>query len=405
MNLPEAMKVSTRALYKNKMRSVLTGLGVIIGIAAVVALVSIGQGVSRKIESQISALGSNLLMILPGSTSMGGVHGGFGSVNTLMPSDAAAIANQIPDALYVSPGVRWVGQTVYQNQNWATSIMGVGSSFPMIRDWPITEGNFFDKEDVDAAANVCAIGQVVKEQLFGGIDPIGKIIKIKNLPFRVVAVMAAKGTAGFGQDQDDMILAPYTTIQKKLLGIDYLSFIFVKAISSSSVNAAQQEIESLLRQRHNIKTGSDNDFTIRNVTDMLAAVMNITGLLTIFLGSIASISLIVGGIGIMNIMLVSVTERTREIGIRMAVGAKRRDILLQFLLEAVTLSTIGGIIGIILGSILSITAGSFIKIPISINVFPVLIAFFFSFAVGVFFGLYPATKASKLNPIEALRYE
>ena len=405
MNLPEAMKVSTRALYKNKMRSVLTGLGVIIGIAAVVALVSIGQGVSRKIESQISALGSNLLMILPGSTSMGGVHGGFGSVNTLMPSDAAAIANQIPDALYVSPGVRWVGQTVYQNQNWATSIMGVGSSFPMIRDWPITEGNFFDKEDVDAAANVCAIGQVVKEQLFGGIDPIGKIIKIKNLPFRVVAVMAAKGTAGFGQDQDDMILAPYTTIQKKMLGIDYLSFIFVKAISSSSVNAAQQEIESLLRQRHNIKTGSDNDFTIRNVTDMLAAVMNITGLLTIFLGSIASISLIVGGIGIMNIMLVSVTERTREIGIRMAVGAKRRDILLQFLLEAVTLSTIGGIIGIILGSILSITAGSFIKIPISINVFPVLIAFFFSFAVGVFFGLYPATKASKLNPIEALRYE
>ncbi len=405
MNLPEAFKVSTRALYKNKMRSVLTGLGVIIGIAAVVALVSIGQGVSKKIESQISALGSNLLMILPGSTSMGGVHGGFGSVNTLMPSDATAIATQVPDALYVSPGVRWVGQTVYQNQNWATSIMGVGSSFPMIRDWPIAEGNFFDKEDVDASANVCAIGQVVKEQLFGGMDPIGKIIKIKNLPFRVVAVMAAKGTAGFGQDQDDMILAPYTTIQKKMLGIDYLSFIFVKAISSSSVNAAQQEIESLLRQRHNLKPGSDNDFTIRNVTDMLAAVMNITGLLTIFLGSIASISLIVGGIGIMNIMLVSVTERTREIGIRMAVGAKRKDILLQFLLEAVTLSTIGGIIGIILGSILSFTVGSFIKIPVSVNIFPVVIAFFFSFAVGVFFGLYPATKASKLNPIEALRYE
>jgi putative ABC transport system permease protein len=405
MNLPEAMKVSTRALYKNKMRSVLTGLGVIIGIAAVVALVSIGQGVSKKIESQISALGSNLLMILPGSTSMGGVHGGFGSVNTLMPSDAAAIANQAPDALYVSPGVRWIGQTVYQNQNWATSIMGVGSSFPMIRDWPIAEGNFFDKEDVDAAANVCAIGEVVKEQLFGGLNPVGQIIKIKNIPFRVVAVMAPKGTAGFGQDQDDMILAPYTTIQKKMLGIDYLSYIFVKALSSSSVNAAQQEIESLLRQRHNIKTGSDNDFTIRNVTDMLSAVMNITSLLTIFLGSIASISLIVGGIGIMNIMLVSVTERTREIGIRMAVGAKRRDILLQFLLEAVTLSTIGGIIGIILGSILSFTAGSFIKIPVSVNIFPVVIAFLFSFAVGVFFGLYPATKASKLNPIEALRYE
>ena len=405
MNLPEAFKVSTRALYKNKMRSVLTGLGVIIGIAAVVALVSIGQGVSKKIENQISSLGSNLLMILPGSTSMGGVHGGFGSVITLMPSDAAAIATQVPDALYVSPGVRWIGQTVYQNQNWSTTIMGVGSTFPMIRDWPITEGNFFDKEDVDAAANVCAIGQVVKEQLFGGIDPIGKIIKISNIPFRVVAVMAAKGTAGFGQDQDDMILAPYTTVQKKMLGIDYLNFIFVKAISSSAVNAAQQEIESLLRQRHNIKAKADDDFTIRNVTDMLAAVMNITSILTIFLGSIASISLIVGGIGIMNIMLVSVTERTREIGIRMAVGAKRRDILLQFLLEAVTLSTIGGIIGIILGSVLSITAGSFIKIPITINISPIVIAFFFSFAVGVFFGLYPATKASKLNPIEALRYE
>ncbi len=405
MNLPEAFKVSSRALYKNKMRSVLTGLGVIIGIAAVVALVSIGQGVSKKIENQISALGSNLLMILPGSTSMGGVHGGFGSVITLMPSDAAAIATQVPDALYVSPGVRWIGQTVYQNQNWSTTIMGVGSSFPMIRDWPIAEGNFFDKEDVDAAANVCAIGQVVKEQLFGGIDPIGKIIKISNIPFRVVAVMTAKGTAGFGQDQDDMILAPYTTVQKKMLGIDYLNFIFVKAISSSAVNAAQQEIESLLRQRHNIKAKADDDFTIRNVTDMLAAIMNITSILTIFLGSIASISLIVGGIGIMNIMLVSVTERTREIGIRMAVGAKRRDILLQFLLEAVTLSTIGGIIGIILGSVLSITAGSFIKIPITINIFPIVIAFFFSFAVGVFFGLYPATKASKLNPIEALRYE
>ncbi|MCL4558529.1 MAG: ABC transporter permease [Deltaproteobacteria bacterium] len=405
MNFPEAIKVSTRALYKNKMRSVLTGLGVIIGIAAVVALVSIGQGVSKKIENQISSLGSNLLMVLPGSTSMGGIHGGFGSVITLMPSDANAIASQVPDALYVSAGVRWIGQTVYQNQNWATTIMGVGSSFPMIRDWPIAEGNFFDKEDVDAAANVCAIGQVVQEQLFGGIDPIGKIIKIKNLPFRVVAVMAPKGTAGFGQDQDDTILAPYTTIQKKILGIDYLNFIFVKAISSSSVDAAQNEIEALLRQRHNIKTGSDDDFTIRNVADMLSAIMNITSLLTIFLGSIASISLIVGGIGIMNIMLVSVTERTREIGIRMAVGAKRKDILLQFLLEAVTLSTIGGIIGIILGSVLSLTAASFIKIPISINVLPVAIAFFFSFAVGVFFGLYPATKASKLNPIEALRYE
>jgi putative ABC transport system permease protein len=405
MNLPEAFKVSTRALYKNKMRSVLTGLGVIIGIAAVVALVSIGQGVSKKIENQISSLGSNLLMILPGSTSMGGIHGGFGSVDTLMPSDATAIANQATDALYVSPGVRWVGQTIYQNQNWSTTIMGVGSSFPMIRDWPIAEGNFFDKEDVEAAANVCAIGQVVKEQLFGGIDPIGKIIKIKNIPFRVVAVMAPKGTVGIGQDQDDMVLAPYTTIQKKMLGIDYLNFIFVKAISSSAVNSAQQEIESLLRQRHNIKTKADDDFTIRNVTDMLAAIMNITNILTIFLGSIASISLIVGGIGIMNIMLVSVTERTREIGIRMAVGAKRRDILLQFLLEAVTLSTIGGIIGIILGSALSLTTASFIKIPISVNIFPVAIAFFFSFAVGVFFGLYPATKASKLNPIEALRYE
>ncbi len=405
MNFPEAIKVSTRALYKNKMRSVLTGLGVIIGIAAVVALVSIGQGVSKKIESQISALGSNLLVIFPGSTSMGGVHGGFGSVNTLMPSDASAIANQAPDALYISPGVRWVGQTIYQNQNWATTIMGVGASFPMIRDWPVAEGNFFDKEDIDASANVCAIGQVVKEQLFGGIDPIGKIIKIKNLPFRVVAVMASKGTAGFGQDQDDMILAPYTTIQKKLLGIDYLNLIFVKAISSSSVNAAQQEIESLLRQRHNIKAEADDDFTIRNVTDMLSAIMNITNLLTIFLGSIASIALIVGGIGIMNIMLVSVTERTREIGIRMAVGAKRRDILLQFLFEAIILSTIGGIIGIILGSALSLTAASFIKIPIQVNALPVAIAFFFSFAVGVFFGLYPATKASKLNPIEALRYE
>ncbi len=405
MNLPEAFKVSTRALYKNKMRSVLTGLGVIIGIAAVVALVSIGQGVSKKIENQISSLGSNLLIVFPGSTSMGGVHGGIGSVITLMPTDATAIANEAPDVLYVSPAVRWVGQTIFQNQNWSTTIMGVGTSFPMIRDWNIAEGNFFDKEDVEAATNVCAIGQVVKEQLFGGIDPIGKIIKISNIPFRVVAVMAPKGTVGIGQDQDDMILAPYTTIQKKLLGIDYLNLIFVKAISSSAVNGAQQEIESILRQRHNIKSKADDDFTIRNVTDMLSAIMNITNILTIFLGSIASIALLVGGIGIMNIMLVSVTERTREIGIRMAVGAKRRDILLQFLLEAVTLSTIGGIIGIIIGSVLSLTAGSFIKIPITINIFPIVVAFFFSFAVGVFFGLYPATKASKLNPIEALRYE
>ncbi len=405
MNIPEVMKVSLRALSKNRMRSVLTGLGVIIGITAVVALVSIGQGVSKKIESQISALGSNILMIFPGSTSMGGVHGGFGTGTNLMPSDANAISQECPDVLYVSPSVRTTGQAIFQNQNWGTTILGVGSSFPMIRDWSVAEGNFFDREDVDASANVCAIGQVVRQQLFGNIDPIGKIIKIQNIPFRVVAVMATKGTAGFGQDMDDMILAPYTTIQKKLLGITYISLIFVKAISSSSINEAQNEIEALLRQRHNLKKGQPDDFTIRNVADILSAISNITGLLTIFLGSIASISLLVGGIGIMNIMLVSVTERTREIGIRMAIGAKRRDILTQFLLEAVTLSTLGGIVGIILGIIVSTVAGHYIHIPITINILPILIAFLFSFAVGVFFGLYPARKASMLNPIEALRYE
>lgn len=405
MNLSEAVKVSIKALYKNKMRSVLTGLGVIIGIAAVVALVAIGQGVSKKIKHQISELGTNLIIIFPGSTSRGGVHGGFGTGSNLMPADAAAIAAQAPDVLYASPGIRWMGQAIYQNQNWATMVYGVGSDFPMIKDWPISEGNFFDKEDVDASANVCAIGQVIKQQLFGGIDPIGKIIKIKNIPCRVVAVMGAKGTVGFGRDLDDMILAPYTTIQKKLLGISHISYIYVKAISGSSINEAQQEIERLLRQRHNLKGNTKDDFTIRNVTDLLSVVSNITNLLTIFLGSIAAISLLVGGIGIMNIMLVSVTERTREIGIRMAVGAKRRDILLQFLFEAVILSTIGGIIGIVLGAALTFIVASFIKIPVEINLLPVTLALLFCFAVGVFFGLYPARKASKLNPIDALRYE
>jgi putative ABC transport system permease protein len=408
VNLYSAMKVAYRSLRANKMRSVLTMLGMIIGVAAVIAMVAVGQGANERIAAQIASIGSNLLLILPGSTTSGGLRSGFGGVPTLTMADAKAIGKELSAVRYQSPSIRSTAPVVYGNQNWSTVIQGVAPEFFNVRDWGVAVGRIFSPEDVDASAKVALLGQTVAESLFGGENPIGKIIRIKKVPVTVLGVMDAKGQSPQGQDQDDAVFVPITTAQKKLFGtahVGTVGVILVQAVDADSIGLAQQQVTDLLRQRHRIGRLQDDDFSVRNLSEMLAVAEASTRIMSLLLGAIASVSLLVGGIGIMNIMLVSVTERTREIGIRMAVGARERDILLQFLIEAVVLAVTGGSIGILLGVGGSALISRFAGWSTIVDPGAVLLAFGFSAAIGIFFGFYPARKASRLDPIEALRHE
>jgi len=408
INLPSTFRISFRALRVNKMRSALTMLGIIIGVGAVIAMLAVGTGASKKIADQISSMGSNLIMILPGATTAGGVRMGSGTQPTLTMADAEAIRKECPAVQDVAPVLSGVAQVVYGHQNWSTGIVGTYPSMLIVRDWALATGRSFTDQDVKSATKVCLLGQTVVDNLFGDTDPVGQFIRIKNVPFTVTGVLAQKGQSAQGQDQDDTILIPVTTAQKKLFGTSFpgmVRIIMVKAKSTEDLAPAEKQINELLKQRHHIGPKQDNDFTVRNLTQVMQTREESTKVMTLLLGAIASVSLLVGGIGIMNIMLVSVTERTREIGIRMAIGAKTWDIRLQFIIEALTLSLIGGVAGIIFGisgsELISTLAGwTTIISPLSI-----LLAFGFSGMVGIFFGFYPAYKASLLDPIEALRYE
>jgi putative ABC transport system permease protein len=403
-----SLKIALRALRTNKMRSFLTMLGIIIGIAAVIAMVAIGSGASRVVSEQISSIGSNILLVLPGSVTSGGMRLGAGSTPTLTYDDALAIRAQCPAVALTAPNVRGGAQVVYGGMNWSTAVMGITPEYLSVRDWPVAEGRNLTASDVEGTTKNCLIGATVAGNLFGSEDPIGKIVRIKKVPFTVVGVLGRKGQSPQGSDQDDIIYVPLRTAQRKLLGSQFpnsVGSIMVQAKSEQDLDKAEEEITLLLKQRHKIGPSRDQDFTVRNLSDLLAVAEESSKAMSLLLGAVASISLVVGGIGIMNIMLVSVTERTREIGIRMAIGARKQDILMQFLTEAVLLTLFGGIIGIVLGVGGAKVVSSFFEWPTLISMEAIVAAVVFSGAVGIFFGFYPARKAASMNPIEALRYE
>ena len=405
MKLLNILLSAFRALQRNKMRSFLTMLGIIIGVGAVIAMLAIGQGAEYSVKEQIAALGTNVLMVFPGAQQQGGVRTAAGSAVTLTEDDALAIQRECPAVQYLSPGSGAGGQVIAGNLNWSTGISGVGNDYLEIRQWSVDYGAFFTDADVKAAAKVCVLGKTVADNLFPESSPVEQTIRIRNVPFKVVGVLAKKGQNTAGQDQDDIILAPYTTVIRRLSHWPNLRSILVSATSLKDIPTAQAQISELLRMRHKIQPYDADDFTIRNQTDLAATATATTEILTILLASIASVSLLVGGIGIMNIMLVSVTERTREIGIRMSIGARSRDILTQFLIEALVLSLLGGVIGIILGTTGSSIISKIAKWPTIVTPFSIILSFGFSIAIGIFFGFYPARKAALLNPIDALRYE
>ena len=406
MDLMQIIRIAMRALARNKLRSSLTMLGIIIGVGAVIAMVSVGQGAQKQAEDQIAAMGSNMLFVSAGTVTRGGTRMGYGATKTLLYEDMQAILRECAAVKAAAPGSQSSAQVVFENDNWATQINGTEPQYFDIRTWPFAEGSSFSKDDVAMAANVAVIGETVRKNLFGATDPVGQTIRISNLPFRVVGVLMPKGTsAAMGQDQDDIILVPITTLQKKITGQNWLRWIMVSATSRDASYTAQQQITALLRDRHRIRTGQDDDFFVRNLADMADLADQQARLFTILLASIASISLLVGGIGIMNIMLVSVTERTREIGIRMAIGATEGDVQQQFLIEAVVLSLLGGAVGILLGMTTSYLITQTLGWPVLVSPTAIVTAVVFSMAVGIFFGFYPARKAARLDPIEALRYE
>ena len=405
MKLLNILLSAFRALRRNKMRSFLTMLGIIIGVGAVIAMLAIGQGAEYSVKEQIASLGTNVLMVFPGAQQQAGVRTAAGSAVTLTEDDALAIQRECPAVQYLSPGSGAGGQVIAGNLNWSTGISGVGNDYLEIRQWSVEYGQFFTDADVKAAAKVCVLGKTVADNLFPESSPVEQTIRIRNVPFKVVGVLTKKGQNTAGQDQDDIILAPYTTVIRRLSHWPNLRSILVSATGLKDIPTAQAQITELLRMRHKSQPYESDDFTIRNQTDLAATATATTEILTILLASIASVSLLVGGIGIMNIMLVSVTERTREIGIRMSIGARGRDILTQFLIEALVLSLLGGIVGIIVGTTGSSIISKFAKWPTIVTPFSIILSFGFSIAIGIFFGFYPARKAALLNPIDALRYE
>jgi putative ABC transport system permease protein len=406
MDFSAAFLLAIRALARNKLRSSLTMLGIIIGVGAVIAVVGIGQGAAAKAQEQLAAMGSNMLFVGSGSVNRYGLNVGSGQTKSLVLADAKAIARECPSVSKAAPGTGTGQQVVYGNQNWATQINGTEPQYFDVRNWPFASGTSFGEDDVTQSATVAVLGDTVRKYLFGSSNPIGETIRIGTLPFKVVGVLAPKGTSpGSGQDQDDVIFAPLTTVQKKLLGQDWIRWVMVSAVSRDASYVAQQQIVSLLRDRHKIRPGDPDDFIVRNLADVADAAAEQGSVMTILLSIVASIALLVGGIGIMNIMLVSVTERTREIGLRLAVGATEEDVRKQFLIEAMFLGLIGGAVGIAFGIASSLVVSRALEWPILIPPYVLVVAPLFAIAIGTIFGFYPAKKASELNPIEALRYE
>jgi putative ABC transport system permease protein len=410
MNTLQLFRVALRALAINKLRSALTMLGIVIGVGAVIVMIAVGAGAQKRVEEQIRALGSNLLLVMPGATTAGGVRMGFGSSSTLSEDDVVAINREIPEAL-AAPALRGSAQVIWGNANWSTQIYGITPDYLDVRQWPLASGRVFEPNEAASAAKVCLIGATVAKQLFGGSDPVDQSIRIKRVPFTVIGLLETKGQSLMGTDQDDVILMPISTARTRVIGSASaakqrsVGTIWVKAADGVDASLVEAQVRALLRQRHRLQPGADDDFSLRNLAEVMAAQEASSRVLALLLAAVASVSLLVGGIGIMNIMLVSVTERTREIGLRMAVGARTRDILGQFLVEAVTLSLIGGLVGVALGIGAAMAIASFAGWRIVLAPEAVALAVAFAFVIGVFFGFYPARKAARLNPVEALRFE
>ena len=406
MSIWVILKIALKALNRNKIRSILTMLGIIIGVGAVIAMVSLGAGAQKQVQEEIAAMGTNTLQVWTGSMRSFGTRGGSGSMNTLTAEDFDAMLAECPTVKAVSPSVSTMSQVVFGNQNWSSRVEGYNEQLPELRSWKVVQGAFFDSSQVKTAARVAVIGQTIVNELFGGSDPIGQTIRIKNLPFQVIGVLDKKGYNAWGRDQDDVIMTPYTTVQKKFQkGVMYVQSGIVGAVNARATYAAQEEITELLRQRHKLTPMQENDFTVRNLSEIAETAEATNRIMTGLLASIAAVSLLVGGIGIMNIMLVAVSERTREIGIRMAIGARPGHVRIQFLSESIALCTLGGILGLALGVGSAIGISQLMGWPTLVSPNSIIISILFSAAIGIFFGYYPAHKAAAMDPIEALRYE
>ena len=405
MLFKESVSIAIAALLSNKLRSILTMLGIIIGVGAVIVMISIGMGVRQNVTNSIASLGSNMLIVTPGSANKGGVRSAAGSNQSLKLDDAEAIQKRIKDIDYVAPTVNSSYQVVYGNQNWNTSVYGVTPDYMKIRSLTVASGSFITNADDNSRNRVAVIGSTVATNLFGTKNPVGSNIRIHNQPFKVIGVLESKGQSSMGSDQDDVVLVPLKTAQERLMGITYIRSINIQVTNTNDMDAVQEQVETLLRQRHHIRTGEDDDFNVRNLTSIMETMSSTTTMLTLFLGSIAAISLLVGGIGIMNIMMVSVTERTREIGIRKALGATFKDIMTPFLIESVVIGVAGGLLGVFFGVSISLLISHFSTFTTYITAAPIILSFTFSVGTGLFFGLYPAKKAARPDPIEALRYE